>query len=45
MNVVFTVLIVLIIICLILIWYVNTYNKYQSLIIKINEAEANIDTP
>ncbi len=44
MNVVFTVLIVLIIICLILIWYVNTYNKYQSLIIKINEAEANIDT-
>ena len=44
MNVVFTVLIVLIIICLILFWYVNTYNKYQSLIIKINEAEANIDT-
>lgn len=44
MNVVFTVLIILIIICLILIWYVNTYNKYQSLIIKINEAEANIDT-
>ena len=40
MNVVFTVLIILIIICLILIWY----NKYQSLIIKINEAEANIDT-
>ena len=44
MNVVFTVLIILIIICLILIWYVNTYNKYQSLIIKINEAEANIDS-
>lgn len=44
MNVVFTVLIILIVICLILIWYVNTYNKYQSLIIKTNEAEANIDT-
>lgn len=31
-------------ICLILVWYINTYNKYQGLIIRINESEANIDT-
>ena len=44
MNVVFTILIILIVICLVLIWYVNTYNQYQNLIIRTNEAEANIDT-
>ena len=35
---------VLIALCLILIWYINTYNKFQGLIIRINEVEANIDT-
>ena len=33
-----------ILICFILIWYVTTYNKYQEYIIRINEAEANIDS-
>ena len=33
-----------IIIGLSLIWYINTYNKFQSIIIRINEAEASIDT-
>ncbi len=34
---------ILIVICFFLIWYINTYNRYQSLIIRINEAEVNID--
>lgn len=37
-------LIVFIIICLILIWIISTYNKFQSFIIRINESEASIDT-
>lgn len=35
---------VFIVICLLLIWYINVYNKYQSYIIRINECEANIDS-
>lgn len=35
---------VLIVVCIILIWIINTYNKFQSFIIRINEAEAGIDT-
>ena len=37
-------LILLIVICIILIWIINTYNRFQSFIIRINECEANIDT-
>ena len=37
-------LIILIIVCIILIWIINTYNKFQSYIIRINECEAGIDT-
>ena len=44
MNIVVYSLIVLIVICIILIWIINTYNKFQSYIIRINECEANIDT-
>lgn len=44
MNIVIYSLIVFIIICIILIWIINTYNKYQSLIIRINESESCIDT-
>ncbi|MGE5455880.1 MAG: LemA family protein [Ignavibacteriales bacterium] len=33
-----------ILVCLFLIWCINTYNTYQYLIIRINEAEASIDT-
>ena len=43
MTVFFISIMFIILICLILIWFVNTYNKYQSYIIKINEVEANID--
>lgn len=37
-------LIIFIAICLLLIWYVNLYNNFQTYIIRINEAEAFIDT-
>ena len=37
-------LIIFIVFCIILIWIINTYNKYQALIIRINESEASIDT-
>lgn len=37
-------LLICIAICLILIWYINIYNRYQNYIIRINEAEANIDS-
>ena len=38
------ILIIIIAICLLLIWYINTYNNYQNYIIRINESEAFIDT-
>lgn len=44
MLIIMYILFILIIICLLLIWYANTYNKFQSLIIRINEAESSIDT-
>lgn len=44
MNAVIYILAIFIIICFILIWYISTYNRYQGFIIRINEAEANIDT-
>ncbi len=37
-------LIIFIVICMILIWYVSVYNHYQTYIIRMNEAEAFIDT-
>ena len=36
-------ILIIIIIALVLVWFTLTYNKYQILIIKTNEAEANID--
>ena len=44
MNVFFITLMIIIFICLILVWYINIYNKFQNFIIRINEVEANIDT-
>lgn len=38
------ILIACIAVCLLLIWYVSIYNNYQNYIIRINEAEAFIDT-
>ena len=43
MNVFFITVLLLLVICLILIWYASTYNNYQELIIRVNEVEANID--
>ena len=43
MNIVVYSLVVFIMICIVLIWIINTYNRFQSLIIRINESEACID--
>ena len=39
-----TILVIFIIGCLFFIWFLLTYNKFQTYIIRINEAEANIDS-
>lgn len=44
MNIVEYVLLIIIAVCLITIWLVAIYNKYQIYVIRINEAEANIDS-
>lgn len=44
MEVIEYTLLICIVICLVLIWYVAIYNKFQIYIIRINEAEANIDS-
>ena len=44
MELVTYILIICIAFCLLLIWYINIYNNYQNYIIRINEAEAFIDT-
>ncbi|MCI8544681.1 MAG: LemA family protein [Bacilli bacterium] len=44
MDVVMIILIVCILLCFFFIWYINVYNKFQEYIIRINEAEANIDS-
>lgn len=38
------ILVIAILVCLFLIWFLTTYNKFQTFIIRINEAEANIDS-
>lgn len=37
-------LLISIALCLLIIWFITIYNKYQIYVIRINEAEANIDT-
>ena len=44
MNLFIYALSICIVICVLLIWYVTVYNKFQSYIIRMNEAEANIDS-
>lgn len=44
MNVIVTGIAIFIAICIIILLIVTTYNKFQSYIIRINEAEANIDS-
>lgn len=44
MSVLIVFLSIFIVICMILIWYINCYNEFQTLIIRINEAENFIDT-
>lgn len=35
---------IFIVICLLFIWYMNVYNRFQELIIRINESESTIDS-
>lgn len=44
MTLFLTILLICIILSLFTIWYIVAYNKYQGYIIRLNEAEANIDT-
>jgi len=44
MNTILITILIIILLSLILVWFSLTYNKFQILIIKINESEANIDT-
>lgn len=44
MNLFTYILLFIVIICFILIWMVSVYNKFQNYIIRINEAEVNIDS-
>lgn len=44
MNIIIYTLLIFILICFLLIWFVTIYNDYQNYIIRINEAEAFIDT-
>ena len=39
-----TILVIIIVTCFILIWFLSAYNRFQKYIIRINEAEANIDS-
>lgn len=43
MHIFITITAIIICICLILIWFASVYNHFQNLIIRINEAEVNID--
>lgn len=44
MDLLLYIIISIITVCLLLIWYINIYNHFQSYIIRINESEAFIDT-
>lgn len=44
MHIFITITSVIICICLIMMWFVSVYNRFQNLIIRINEAEVNIDS-
>lgn len=44
MEVFFIAIIFFILICLLIIFLISTYNQFQELIVRINEAEANIDS-
>lgn len=44
MEIIMYALFILIIVCILLICYITIFNKFQSYIIRVNEAEANIDS-
>ena len=44
MNILIISISIFIVICMLLVWIISTYNKFQEYIIRINEAETNIDS-
>lgn len=44
MDFIMSLIFIVIIVCAILIWYITTYNRFQSFIVRINEVDANIDS-
>lgn len=44
MEIVMTIIFIIILVCIFMILYIASYNSFQSYIIRINEAEANIDS-
>src|SRR5574344_1095241 len=44
MEIIMIFILIVIIICIFLIWFINTYNVFQGYRIRINEAEADIDS-
>lgn len=44
MNTIMYALMIFILVCIALMWYILTYNKYQAYFIRISEAETNIDS-
>ena len=44
MNIIIISVSVFIVICMLLVWIISTYNKFQEYVIRINEAETNIDS-
>lgn len=44
MNVIMSIVFLVVILCIILIWYIISYNKFQEYVIRINESEIDIDS-
>lgn len=43
MELVLYIIFTIVLICILLIWFISTYNRFQNYLIRINEAEAEID--
>ena len=44
MELIMSIIFLIVIICIVMIWYVASYNRFQEYVIRINEAEIDIDS-
>ena len=44
MELIMSIIFLIVIICILMIWYVASYNRFQEYVIRINEAEIDIDS-